>query len=84
MLPCVGEMAGLFVYLRTALFEPVLQNGEPGDVWGKVGESSAYDLARRWLAARLGWPVERVGALSNVLAAGLALVSLGGLWWLLV
>ena len=74
----------LVVSLRAALFEPVLQNGEPGYVWGRIGNTAAYDLFRRWLAARFEWPVEWVGALSNVLAAGLALVSLGGLWWLLV
>ena len=62
----------------------MLQNGEPGYVWGRIGNTAAYDLFRRWVAARVEWPVEWVGALSNVLAAVLALVSLGGLWWLLV
>ena len=59
----------LAVALRAAIFEPVLNWGLPGRPWGYVGGEALYDRFRRRLAQRLGWPILKMGAWSNIAAA---------------
>jgi len=63
-----GIIAGL---ARLLLFDPVL-NLAAGDRPFAVGRTAASDRALQWVAARLGWPAERVRAVVWGLSVGAA------------
>ena len=56
---------------RLLLFDPVL-NLAAGDKPFAVGQTAATDRALQWLAARVGWPAERLRAVLWVVSLLLA------------